>query len=256
MSKSTFTISRASLKDIPKLVKISSSTFEADSHSQMKSMGQKPGSFDAGMAEGIKSWIESPRAVVFKATDDRDGTIVGSVCWGFRGVELDTTPGPDDGTAEQVQAVAEKDAKAGDYSTRGATKEENLIPGAEKIQELETMTSDHLSDFMERIMPEGTKCIFVVSISVDPRFQGEGAGSQLIQWGTEQADRLNAIMWVHSSEAGWPMFAKNGFEEAERLTFDMDKWAVGPPPKDSLWGKKGKWGEYTFRYMVRQPVQV
>ncbi|KAH6991131.1 acyl-CoA N-acyltransferase [Ilyonectria sp. MPI-CAGE-AT-0026] len=250
MSKATFTISRASLSDVPRIGEISTRAFDNDSHSQMKIMGQKPGAFAEGMAIGARGWIESPRAVLLKATDDRDGTIVGSMAWGFRGVELDASPGEDKKATEQVEETVVDDDGKGE----GATETEEPIPGAERINELEAMTSKHLHDFMHRIMPDGSKCIFMGGITVDPKYQGQGVGSQLIRWGTEQADRLGAFSWVHASEAGWPVFAKHGFKEVERLTFDMDTWAVGPPPKDGVFGDRESWGPYTFRYMVRQPI--
>ncbi|KAF7545216.1 hypothetical protein G7Z17_g9353 [Cylindrodendrum hubeiense] len=250
MSKPTFTISRASLRDVPRIGEISTRAFDNDTHSQMKIMGQKPGSFAEGMAMGARSWIESPRAVLLKATDDRDGTIVGSMAWGFRGIELDASQGDDEEGTEQVEETDGDD----DGKDEGTTEKYEPIPGAERINELEAMTSKHLHDFMHRIMPEGSKCIFMGGITVDPKYHGQGIGSQLIRWGTEHADRQGAFSWVHSSEAGWPVFQKHGFKEVERLTFDMDMWAVGPPPKDGVFGDREKWGEYTFRYMVRQPV--
>jgi GNAT superfamily N-acetyltransferase len=248
MSKPTFTISRASLRDVPRIGEISTRAFDRDTHSQMKIMGQRPGAFAEGMAMGARSWIESPRAVLIKATDDRDGTIVGSCAWGFRGVELDPSPGPEGGEGEPEQAKTE--------GGKGGEGEEEPIPGADRIKELEAMTSKHLFDFMDRRMPEGSKCIFIGGISVDSRYEGQGIGSQLLRWGTEQADQLGAFSWVHSSEAGWPLFQKHGYEEAERLTFDLDEWAVGPPPKDGVFGDRQKWGTYTFRYGMRQPIAV
>ncbi|ETS86910.1 hypothetical protein PFICI_00738 [Pestalotiopsis fici W106-1] len=252
-SKPTFTISRASPGDVPRIGEISTRAFDKDTNSQMKIMGQRPGAFAQGMVAGARSWLESPRAVLIKATDDRDGTIVGSCAWGFRGVELDPSPG-----AETDKDVLSGRRENGDDDSTAASAGEDQTepPGAEKIKALEGMTSKHLFDFMGKRMPEGSKCIFIGGISVDPRYEGLGVGSQLLRWGTEQADRLGAFSWVHSSEAGWVLFSKHGYEEVDRLTFDLDEWAVGPPPADGVFAGREKWGEYTFRYGLRQPVKV
>ncbi|KPM45586.1 hypothetical protein AK830_g924 [Neonectria ditissima] len=244
MSKPTFTISRASPRDVSRLGEIFVRAFDKDTHSQMKIMGQQPGEWAEGMTLGVRAWVESPRAVMLKATDARDGKIVGFVAWGFRGVELDASPA--EGAEEAEPAVEDGD--------EGQTEE--AIPGSERIKELETMTSQHLYDFMNRIAPEGSKCINIGGVAVDPAYEGQGIGSQLIRWGTKQADRLGAFSWVHASEAGWPLFEKHGYKEVERLTVDLDEWAVGPPPKDGVFGDREKWGEYAFRYMVRQPAGV
>ncbi|KAH7155778.1 putative GNAT family acetyltransferase [Dactylonectria estremocensis] len=246
MPKPTFTISRASIHDVPRIGEISTRAFDRDSHSQMKIMGQRPGAFAKGMAMGASPWIETQRGVLLKATDDRDGTTVGSIAWGFRGIELDASQSDDGGDTKGEEENREEDVGDGE--------EAGPIPGEERIKELEAMTSKHLSDFSDRIMPEGTKCMFIGGVSVDAKYEGQGIGSQLIRWGTEHADRHGVFCWVHSSEAGRHLFEKNGFKEVERLTIDMDQWAVGPPPKNGVFGDREKWGEYTFRYMVRQPM--
>ncbi|KAH7156575.1 hypothetical protein EDB81DRAFT_787427 [Dactylonectria macrodidyma] len=246
MSKPTFTVSRASIHDVPRIGEISTRAFDKDTHSQMKIMGQKPGAFAKGMVMGTRPWIETKRGVLLKATDDSDGTIVGSIAWGFRGIELDASQGDDRDGAKEESGNTEEDVSDGE--------EAEPISGEDRIKELEAMTSKHLSDFSDRIMPEGTKCMYIGGVSVDAKYEGLGIGSQLIRWGTEQADRHGVFCWVHSSEAGRHLFEKNGFKEADRLTINMDEWAVGPPPKNGVFRDREKWGEYTFRYMVRQPM--
>ncbi|KAK7419218.1 hypothetical protein QQZ08_010930 [Neonectria magnoliae] len=248
MTKSTFTVSRASLRDVPRLGEIFTHAFDKDTHSQLKIMGQKSGAFPEGMTVCTRAWVESPGAVMLKATDDRDGKIAGFVAWGFRGIQLDASPAEH---ADEVEALVTDEGK-----NATDTEKDEPIPGAERIKELEAMTTKHLYDFMDRTMPDGSKCINIGGIAVDPNYEGQGVGSQLIQWGIEQADRLGAFSWVHASEAGWPLFQKHGYEEIDRLTVDLDEWAVGPPPKDGVFGDREKWGEYAFRYMVRQPVEV
>ncbi|KAI0484942.1 hypothetical protein GGR56DRAFT_669447 [Xylariaceae sp. FL0804] len=149
---------------------------------------------------------------------------------------------------------------------------------AARVAALERMTSEHLAAFQARVMPEGTRlgagsggaaarrpvglgteCLYVGGLCVDPPHGGRGVGSALLRWGTARADRAGVFCWVHSSEAGWPTFARHGFEVVDRLTVDLDEWAAPRRRRRSSEGgevaeeKRAVWGEYTFRYMVRQP---
>ncbi|KAK8068893.1 hypothetical protein PG994_005509 [Apiospora phragmitis] len=55
--------------------------------------------------------------------------------------------------------------------------------GAARIEQFEKMTSDHLAAFQKKIMPEGTRCMYIIAAAVDPASQGLGVGSQLVRWG-------------------------------------------------------------------------
>lgn len=139
--------------------------------------------------------------------------------------------------------------------------EDERVPepeAAARIEQFEKRTSDHLAAFQKKIMPDGTRCIYIISAAVDPRAQGLGGGSRLVRWGLEQADRdrPGALCWVHSSEADYRLFEGQGFAEVERLVVDLDEWAVGKKPLAAGEGESGEgggWWEYTFRYMVRTP---
>lgn len=244
MSKPTFTISKASLQDAERFAEIGTRSFDTDTHSQMKIMAQRPGDFYEGNVMGARQYLESPRVIVFKATDDSDGTIVGHASWSFRGIEIDAA-------AAEGEVVKPIEGKT-QIQHRGEADEE--IPGGARVKELDAMTGKHLQDNLDSKLTEGCKAIVTCGLSVDPRYQGRGIGSQLMKWATDQADEHGAFMWVHSSESGWPFYAKHGFEETDTLTIDLDEWAVGPPPKDGLFGDREKWGTYTFRYGIRQPV--
>ncbi|ORY66108.1 acyl-CoA N-acyltransferase [Pseudomassariella vexata] len=257
MSTPICNLSRASLKDVPKLAEIAAAAFNNDAHTQMKATSPKPGSFVRDMAQGLRMWINTPsRCVVLKATNDSHGTIVGFISWGYKGVELDvpllqSEVGSDEGGNEKGNSdPAEPNLEQ--TSTTTDQPQETPIQGADRIAELERLTSSHLADFQKRIMPAGTRCMYIGGITIDPVYQGKGVGSQLIRWGIEQADRNGVFCWVHSSEAGWRMFEKLGFKEVDRLTVDLDAWAVRTPRAEGCDG----WGQYTFRYMVRQPAEA
>jgi ribosomal protein S18 acetylase RimI-like enzyme len=74
--------------------------------------------------------------------------------------------------------------------------------------------------------------MFVVTLSVSPEFHGRGAGSALLRWGTDTADRSGVFSWVYSSELAWALYVKHGFVVVGTLDIYLDKWAPGPPPKE------------------------
>ncbi|KAK8084367.1 Acyl-CoA N-acyltransferase [Apiospora hydei] len=226
-------LSRATPADIPQLAAISARAFARDANTQMKAQGQKPGAFEEGMAAGLRMWIDLPpsRCVVLKAVDQHADT-------------------PGEGA---IPHVGEPDTKGSCPGHGGAEAtsqqdkdDEQAAPNKEavsRIKQFEKMTSDHLSAFQAKIMPEGTRCLYIIAISVDPAAQGLGVGGRLVQWGTGQADRHGVFCWVHASEAGFRLFEGQGFREVERLRVDLDEWAVG---RRSAWlgdgeGEEG-WG--------------
>ena len=101
-------------------------------------------------------------------------------------------------------------------------------------------------------MPRGVSCRFIVGLYVAPEYQGQGIGSALMRYGTEKADQDAVFCWVSSSDSGTKAYEANGFQTVETFTVDLDKYAkkdgirIGPKEGD-------KWGEYTWRFMVRQP---
>ncbi|CAJ2513129.1 Uu.00g012480.m01.CDS01 [Anthostomella pinea] len=275
MANPTFTLSRATLQDIPTLAAIAALAFKNDTNTQLKAAAQPPGAFEAGMAGmagGLRQWIQTPeRCAVLKAVNDRNNTIVGSVQWGFRGVPVGRTHVAEVLTGPANDVVADEEVlDGGEHSRLSPEKQQIQTEPTARIKALETMTSAHLAAFQRRIMPDdnNTQCMYIGGVTVDPAYQAQGVGTQLVRWGTEQADRAGVFCWVCSSEGGWGMFERLGFREVERLTVGLDEWAVGPPPSGKGEGEeegegdgdgtgdgtaRGRWGEYTFRYMVRQP---
>jgi predicted N-acetyltransferase YhbS len=101
---------------------------------------------------------------------------------------------------------------------------------------------------MAKLMPDGTKCMFICTLSVDPEYASHGVGSALMEWGTRIADEDKIFCWVHASDGSHMFYGKHGFETVGELTVDPDEFATQPAPDDG-----GTWGQYTFRYMKRLP---
>lgn len=68
-------------------------------------------------------------------------------------------------------------------------------------------------------------------LAVDPKWQGNGAGKMLTQWGLERAQKEGIPAALESSDAGNPMYLKMGFVEigkfvmpSERCSFPIMLW--------------------------------
>ncbi|KAK3641171.1 hypothetical protein LTR56_011411 [Elasticomyces elasticus] len=221
--------------DVLRIAEIVVSAFDNDAHTQMTIEARGRSAYQNDMAQGMQGWMASPRSIVMKATDDRDQTIVGFCAWGFDGVPI---PDSEDGSTPQLDSETSEEAAEDTQAPKNEC--------VKRLAELETATTKHLLDFMTKVKANGSKRIYIISIAVDPRFQDQGVGSSLVKWGTDVADKAGAFSWVHSSEGGWRFYEKHGFEEVDRLTVDLDDWAVRSSEKQK------RWGEYTWRYGVRE----
>jgi ribosomal protein S18 acetylase RimI-like enzyme len=254
----TFTIEPVFQSDIPALAKISGSSFEDDRHTQMKMLGKNPYDHEGGMKQGLQAWLDSERCILFKAVDKETGEPMGWNAWGFRGFEKEEIKSvdlPKQNEKEQVAKVVEtQKVEKVEVAEQEIPKEEPKTEPEEEeddpIARLEAYTNASMNEWMEFFMPPGTKCMFICSISVSPKFQGRGVGSALLKHGTDIADRFGVFAWVHSSDAesARKVYEKFGFQTQGTLDVDLDEYAPAPPPEG-----ESAWGRYVFRYMKRLP---
>ncbi|KAK4954670.1 hypothetical protein LTR10_008103 [Elasticomyces elasticus] len=211
--------------DVLRIAEIVVSAFDNDAHTQMTVKAQGRSAYQKDIAQGMQGLMASPRTI----------TIVGFCAWGFDGVPV---PESEDGSSSQVDSELNQEAA-----------EAALAPKNERMKrkaELGTVTNKHLIDFMRKMQANGPKRIFLMSLAVDPRYQDQGVGSLLVKWGTDVADRAGAFSWVQSSEGGWRFYEKHGFKEVDHLTVNLDDWASHSSEEQE------RWGEYTWRYGVRE----
>lgn len=232
MSSTPFTLQPITESDIPTLISIFTAAFSKDANTQVKLIAKDPNSQANGMAMGIQQWLNYPdRVSLLKAVDTSTGTIMGWVGWARRGYEDQVAPPTPKTEKEEIAQQPEPDSEI------------TKVDIKDHAARLEALTDADMSRWIAKIMPSGTKCRYLVSCVVHPAYQGRGVGSALIGWGTEKADKEGVFCWVHSSDGGHVAFGKAGFMEVERLVVDLDEFA-----------EEKRWGEYVFRYMVRQPV--
>lgn len=120
-------------------------------------------------------------------------------------------------------------------------------PTASPLEQLESTTSGHMSVTLDRACQPIHPTIYCIGLHVDPQSQGLGIGTKMVQWATHLADSNNAAGWAHlsDSQAGIKAFEKNGFEEMNTVTVDLDRYATGSTGRS--------WGSYSHHCMYRPP---
>ena len=251
--------------DIPTLAHISNDSFADDRNTRLKNIGKNDADAHLkGSIEGAKYYLSIPdRLTGLKATDNATGEILGYVFWGFHGYS-ETGKGALKSIVGEEEAVASSDraVKKGTDDSVGKNTVNDTAPSSANFTlvtpfsspqktplELETMTSADMARWAS--LWRSKKHMFLGTITVSPSHHSRGVGTALLRWGTSRADQDGVEAWVHASEAGSEFFAKEGFRERERLEIDLDEWAKGAEGKGPE--EVGKWGKYTFRYMVREP---
>jgi L-amino acid N-acyltransferase YncA len=198
------------------------------------------------MSPVLQSWMSQPssKCVVIKAiAEDRE--IAGWACWAFRDFDGRKSVSPE-GKKEGTTNVEQNHKK----ELEAIQSSKVLAP----IQRLNTMTDASMSYWQARLScsyssPEPAHMI-LVAISILPPYQSQGAGSLLISYGTDIADARKVHCWVSSSDSGYRVFQKGGFEEVGRLELDLDLFAEAGCKNQAR--EDGKWGEYCWRYMRRE----
>ncbi|KIJ38989.1 hypothetical protein M422DRAFT_116883, partial [Sphaerobolus stellatus SS14] len=188
MSQVNFTIQAATLEDVPVMAKMWADAFKLDRNTQVKAQGGDGYDLEEIGNSEFKNYLASPKCRLIKAVNDTTGETMGWCCWGFRGFnegEVPALPNPNNierqqTSLEDVTEVQWKDEKA--RATDNVKDEEPVSIVGEEIskgepEELEPakrlakLTNDDMARMMEILMPEGTKCMFIVSLTVSPVWQ-------------------------------------------------------------------------------------
>lgn len=240
-SSAPFSIQPVVAADLPALAALCGASMAADRHTQLKAAHPTaPYDHAAGMLGALAAWLAAApaqRVDFVKAVEDDTGRILGFVCWGLRLGE------EEEGTAARDDPPQQPEEKEDGQEEDGHD---------DPLAQLDAFTTAHLADYQTRVAARrGPRCMYVMTIAVDPRHQGRGVGTALLRHGTDRADGSNVFCWVHASEAGAAAFRAAGFAPDEVLRVDLDATAgrMGIPPPAG----QDRWGTYTFTYMVREP---
>lgn len=251
-------IERLQLEDIPAVATLAGQAFESDRQTQMKALGDEdPFDMEKYTIESMPGHLVSRTCHVIKAVNEETGEIMGVCNWGIKGFVPKTMPFFEERVAEAETKAKEETAAVAELAAVEKPKEEikpveDEPPKEETdpIKRLVALTNGDMNAWMSKVMPPGTKCLFIIGLTVAPKFQGRGVGSALLRWGTRICDENNVFAWVHSSDPAWGMYQKSGFEVIRSLDVDLDEYAPCPPPGE---GPDAKWGHYVFRYMKYFP---
>jgi predicted N-acetyltransferase YhbS len=243
------TILPATHADVPAMAKISANAFEDDRNTIIKNLGQVPYNMEAVSRENLPKYIDSEKCVMVKAMDAKTGELLGYAAWGFRGFEKDDIP--------VVEGAPENNDKLG-YNLWGdkaeakpVEKEEAKVEKeaveSEGIKRLKALQDADMTNWMQKLMPEGTRCIFVASLTVSPKHYRRGVGTALLKYGIKMADEKSVFIWAHSSMGAVRAYESTGFKRIGSLDMDLDEYAPRPPTKEEE--PTGKWGSYSLVYL-------
>ncbi|KAG0200758.1 hypothetical protein BGX28_006274 [Mortierella sp. GBA30] len=259
----SFILQPVTLDDVVTNAKIGARAFRNDRNTIMKGLGKNPYRMEDVSQDPLKHYLSLPQKIqCIKAVDNETGENMGYVYWGFRGWEPEDVPtlhGKGAPTRQlEPKIIRTKESDTSSSQEEKKREEDNKGTTAvddeddDPIKRLSALTNESMNEWMDRFMPEGTKCMFVIGLTVDPKYHGRGVGTALLRWGTAAADEADVFIWVHSSESAYTFYAKEGFEVVGTLDVDLDEYAPVPPPPehDTM---DGKWGHYVFRYMKRMP---
>ena len=85
-----------------------------------------------------------------------------------------------------------------------------------------------------------TKMWVLDILHTHPSQQGKGAGTQLVKWGTDRADKEGIQCYVETPVAGYSLFRQSGFQNVTEMSMDLGKYKDG-------------FVEYKHLVMVRPP---
>ncbi|WQF88206.1 Putative GNAT domain, acyl-CoA N-acyltransferase [Colletotrichum destructivum] len=230
--------------DVLALLELHSAAFKTDQFSNLMLLNRDANAHQALMDKSIRLWMSDPEAKLTKAVS-ADGHVVGWSCWTVktRYPEKSTptrNPEPEtrtDTTAARRQDQVEADTPAErKHQDQNAPRDPTRVLGGLMHRDMTSWEDKHL---------RGKRYMVLQALATEPRYQRQGIATRLIRHGLEEADSQDLPCWVHASPTSYKLYAKAGFEEVGRSSYDLDEWAPG--------GKDGNqgWGVYTFRYMFR-----
>ncbi|KAF7193261.1 hypothetical protein HII31_05355 [Pseudocercospora fuligena] len=244
--KDSYSLRPLTRSDVPACAHVAGLAFESDRQTQFKARSPKdPYDHEAGMQGALTYWLNQAPGVMDLtiAEDTSTKIVIGWVAWVYRG--FNSTEGH--ALREKELKQLQDDHAEDDQPTSPSPIEESATSEISARARLEKYTGEHLNVWMKRLMPLGTKCMYISSIIVHPLHQGKGIGSALIRRGTARADEENVYCWVHASQSGAKAFERQGFKTVGQLELDLDSWNTECiVPHDG-----SRWGMYTFKYMRR-----
>ncbi|KAL3494373.1 acyl-CoA N-acyltransferase [Aspergillus germanicus] len=180
----------------------------------------------------------TPQPTLFKATDNTTGQIIGIAHWTIHADDEEVTQSVTDAVTDIVNpSIPEmnRDLVRGFYTMVTEGKRDVLrvdVPVRE-------VYGRRGKDF--RVV-KLTRRVELETVFVHPAYRRRGVASALLEWGSNEAERLGLLVYLEATEEGRRVYERLGFEVVRGELFDAG-------------GFGGEGGcEYTF--MVRRPTGV
>ncbi|XMA13130.1 hypothetical protein WAI453_005921 [Rhynchosporium graminicola] len=238
--------------DIPDMAKATAEAFLVDRQTIMKGYGGDKYDMKQETYNSAPGYITNWKVVYMKAVHSETGETMGTCAWGFRGLQPEEVPHLPGTEASKIgpevmkKLADEKKAHAPVEEEQKPTEEQKVKDG---VARLNSESGEDLNDWMEKMMPDGTRCMYIVGLTVVPKFQRQGVSKAFLKWGTDTADRLGLWIWVHSSEGARTAYEAAGFKPIGVWSVDLDEYAPVSVPPEHDHDKSGKWGRYTITYL-------
>ncbi|KAL4799313.1 acetyltransferase [Aspergillus venezuelensis] len=119
---------------------------------------------------------------------------------------IDTAvPAPDNDDEGRIVAYAKWDTSTSEERGRRYPPWHGDMPGTECDAFFEREESERV-----RVMG-GIRHYYIDTLATHPDYQRRGAGSMLLQWGCDMADKDGVALYVDASKAGAPLYQRFGF---------------------------------------------
>ncbi|ODH48255.1 hypothetical protein GX48_05655 [Paracoccidioides brasiliensis] len=185
-------------KDSHALAEVEFNAFSVDPVSQVMFGKPTPEMIDFRAREFVQGMEKKdPRRLYLKAVVSEDDKIIALGVWYFYRTE------------EEANDIEVQDAKKKQWPA--GVNVEACIDFRENIYRMR-----------ERM--RGKRHAFLNVLTTDTAHQGLGAGSAMLKYGIEIADRENLPTWLEGSQKGYPLYRKFGFEDVDRFAFDLSKY--------------------------------
>ncbi|KAF2094085.1 hypothetical protein NA57DRAFT_18783, partial [Rhizodiscina lignyota] len=144
-----------------------------------------------------KQMLEDPTVFFLKAVDPQTGAIIGCAKY------------------HKFNPPKSKDEIKASYAARPPPEGANVEAWSDLFSWLEEARTKYLG---------GKTCWFLSILIADPANGRRGAGSALLHWGNERADKDKLPIFLEASPMARPLYERFGYEIIEEREFDLSKY--------------------------------